>query len=83
MTDRTRVTDIVAGYLAVFAIFVSGLAIVYRPVRLAPAAIVLALFAAALAGERSQRLVQLAVLAGIVGWLLGMAAAVVTDTPLW
>ena len=78
-----RVTDVVAGYLAVFAIFISGLAIVYRPVRLAPAAIVLALFAAALASERHQRIVQIAIFAGIVGWLLGMAAAVVTDSPLW
>ena len=78
-----RVADVVAGYLAVFSMFISGLAIVYRPVRLAPAAIVLALFAAAIAGERSQRVVQIAIFAGIVGWLLGMTAAVVTDNPLW
>jgi len=78
-----RVPEIVAGYLAAFSIFISGLAIVYRPVRLAPAAIALALFAAVLTGERSQRLVQIAIFAGVVGWLLGMTAAVVTEKPLW
>ena len=78
-----RVPEIVAGYLAAFSIFISGLAIVYRPVRLAPAAIALALFAAVLTGERTQRLVQIAIFAGVVGWLLGMTAAVVTEKPLW
>ena len=78
-----RVPEIVAGYLAAFSIFISGLAIVYRPVRLAPAAIALALFAAVLTGERTQRLVQIAIFAGVVGWVLGMTAAVVTEKPLW
>ena len=83
MTDRLRVQEIVASYLATFAIFVSGLALVYRPVRLAPVAMLLVLVAAAIAGERNSRILQIAVAACVVGWVGGMTAAVVTSNPLW
>ena len=83
MTERSRVPEIMAGYLATFSIFLSALAVVYRPVRLAPVAIILALLATTLATERNDGFVRIAVYAGIAGWLLGMTAAVVTDSPLW
>ena len=81
--QSSRTPDIVAGYLATLAIFVSAVAIVYRPVRLAPAAMVVALVAAALAGPRSERLVQASIAAGAIGWVAGMAFAVWTNNPLW
>ncbi len=80
---RARAPEVIAGYLAVFAIFVSAVAIAYRPVRLAPAAIVLALIAAGFATERNERLTRFAVLAGALGWIGGMTVAVITDNPLW
>jgi membrane protein DedA with SNARE-associated domain len=80
---RRNPTEIVAGYLATFSIVISGLAIVYRPVRLAPIAAVVALTAAGMASGRSKRITQIAVGAAVVGWLAGMIAAVVTDNPLW
>lgn len=80
---RRNPTEIVAGYLATFAIVISGLAIVYRPIRLAPIAAVVALTAAAMATGRSKRITQIAVAAAFVGWLGGMIAAVVTNNPLW
>jgi hypothetical protein len=80
---RRNTTEIVAGYLAAFAIVISGLAIVYRPVRLAPVAAVVALTAAAMATGGSKRITQVAVGAATVGWVAGMIAAVVTDNPLW
>ena len=81
--DRASAADIVAGYLATLAIFVSGLAIVYRPVRLAPAAAVVAIVAAALAGPNSSRLAGFAIAAAAVGWIVGMTVAIVTNNPLW
>ena len=83
MTDRLRVQEIVAGYIATFAIFVAGLALVYRPVRLAPVAMLLVLVAAAIASERNARILQIALAACVIGWVGGMTAAVVTDNPLW
>ena len=80
---RSRAPEVIAGYLAVFAIFVSGLSLVYRPIRLAPAAILIALVAAAFATERNERLTRFAVAAGAVGFMGGMTAAVFTSTPLW
>ena len=83
MTDRANVTEIVAGYLATFAIFLAGLAVVYRPVRLATVAMLIVFVVSAMATPRNDRLIRIAVVAVIAGWLLGMTAAVVTESPLW
>jgi hypothetical protein len=80
---RGNRADVVAGYLATFAIFLAAIAAVYRPVRLAPAAAVIALVAAALAGRRSSRIAQLAIAAAVLGWIIGMTFAVTTERPLW
>lgn len=78
-----RQTETVAGYLAAVAIFVGAIAVVYRPIRIAPFAIVIALVAAAMATGSSTRLTQFAVAFAAVCWFAGMTAAVITGNPLW
>ncbi len=78
----SRSSDTVAGFLASFAIFASLLALAWHPLRLIPAAMVLALVAAAMGG-RHERLAFAAVLIAAVCFFLGMTIAVVTESPLW
>ena len=80
--ERPRPAETVAGLLAAVAIFVSLTGVVYRPLRLIPLAIVLALIALAIGG-RHERLAGYAVLTGAACFVVGMAAAVVTSNPLW
>ena len=68
--------------MAAAAIFLSVVAVAYRPARLAPAAILLALVAAGMS-RRWSRLAAWGACAGAVGWLAGMAVAVLLDHPIW
>jgi hypothetical protein len=79
---RSRPAETVAGFLAAASIFVSLTGIAYRPLRLIPVAIVLALLAAGIGG-RSERLAMYAVAIGAASFAVGMAVAVVTSNPLW
>jgi hypothetical protein len=74
--------DTAAGLLASAAIFVSAVGVAYRPLRLVPLAILLALFAAAIGG-RNARLAMIAASVGALCFVLGMAFAVATSHPLW
>jgi hypothetical protein len=74
--------DTAAGLLASAAIFVSAVGVAYRPLRLVPLAILLALFAAGIGG-RNARLAMIAASVGALCFVLGMAFAVVTSHPLW
>ena len=74
--------DAVAGLLAAAAIFLGLVAIAYHPARLAPAAILAGLVAVGMS-RRWQRLAAAGVAVGALGWLAGMAIAVVTNHPLW
>ncbi|HEY6605944.1 MAG TPA: hypothetical protein VIZ44_06330 [Gaiellaceae bacterium] len=74
--------ETVAGLLAAVAIFVSLIGVAYRPLRLIPLAILLALVALAIGG-RNERLAGYAVITGAVCFFVGMAAAVITSNPLW
>lgn len=56
--------------------------IAYRPLRLIPLALLLALIATGIGG-RAQRLATWAVAIGAVSFAVGMAAAVITSNPLW
>ena len=76
------VTETIAGLMAAAALFTSLIAVVYRPVRVAPAEIVIALIAAAMGGRHS-RLAAAAVAVGAVAWAIGMAVAVITESPLY
>jgi hypothetical protein len=80
--DRARPAETVAGFLAAAAIFVSLTGIAYRPLRLIPLAIALALIATAIGG-RHLRLATIAVSVGAACFVIGLAAAVITSNPLW
>ena len=74
--------EAVAGLLAAVALFVGLIAIFYRPARLAPAAILLALLATGMS-RRWSTLASIALGVAGLGWLIGMAIAVVTNHALW
>jgi len=81
--DRERPAEIAAGYLAAISMTASAIALVYRPVRLAPFAILVALIAAALASERHRKLAAAAVAFATLAWLVGMAIAVIPSRPIY
>jgi hypothetical protein len=81
--SRESPAGVVAGFLAVGAIFVALIGIVERPVRLEPAAAIIALVAAGMAGPRQRRLAVAAVVFAAVGFFLGMVVAVLTSHALW
>ena len=81
-SSRWSATDTVAGLLATISMFASCLGMVYRPVRIVPFAIVIALIAARMS-ERQQRLAGIAVAIGVICWTVGMTIAVVTENPLY
>ncbi len=79
---RDRPADAVAGLLASLSIFASLIGIAYRPARLIPIALLLALVAVALGG-RHLRLPAFAVGIGGACFVIGMATAVITNHPLY
>jgi hypothetical protein len=79
---RERPTDAVAGLLASLSIFASLVGLAYRPGRLIPCALLLALLAVAMGG-RHHRLAAYAIGIGGACFVIGMAAAVITDHPLY
>ena len=83
-TDEHRwsTADTVAGFLATLSIVASALALIWRPVRLIPFAVVLALIAARMSA-RNQRIAWYAVVAAVICWTAGMTIAVVTENPLY
>jgi hypothetical protein len=81
--DRASPAEVAAGYLAAISLTASALALFYRPVRLAPFAILVALIAAALAKDHNRKLAGAAVAAATLAWLLGMAIAVILSKPIY
>jgi hypothetical protein len=77
-----RTAETLGGFLASVSIFVCLTGIAYRPLRLIPFGILLALIAVAIGG-RSERLATVAVVVGAASFAVGMAVAVVTSHPLW
>jgi hypothetical protein len=80
--ERTRPSETVAGFLAAAAIFVSLTGIAYRPLRLIPISILLALVAAGIGG-RAARIAAWAVAIATASFAVGLAVAVITSNPLW
>jgi hypothetical protein len=76
------VTQLVADFLATFALFAGLVSLVYYPGRLGTAAVFIALFAAALGG-RDRYLVPVSVGVTAVCWLLGMTLAIALDRPIF
>jgi hypothetical protein len=81
--ERGSSAETAAGFLAAISLTASVIACAYRPIRLAPFAIVIALIASALAKERHRRLAAIAVVVGGLGWLIGMSVAVLTNNPIY
>jgi hypothetical protein len=79
---RSRPAETVGGFLAAASIFISCIGVAYRPLRLIPVAIVLALIATAIGGWPS-RLAAWAVGIGALCFTVGLAAHVITSNPLW
>jgi hypothetical protein len=82
-TDRRHPTlEPVVGLLASVGLFLGLAALVYKPVKMAPLGIVLALVAA-IVTTRHTRLALIACVAGGIGLVGGFVVAVVTSNPLW
>ena len=79
---RWSTADTIAGFLATLSMFASAIGLVWRPVRIIPVAIVLALIAARMSA-RNERIAFAAVIAGVVCWTAGMTIAVLTENPLY
>jgi hypothetical protein len=79
---RSSSAETVGGFLAAAAIFVELTGIAYRPLRLIPFGIVLALVAVGIGG-RIERLATYAVAIGAASFTIGLAVAVITSHPLW
>ena len=80
--ERARPAETIAGFLAAASIFVSITGVMYRPLRLIPVAIVLALVAVGIGG-RAERLATWAVGIAAAAFAVGLATAVITSNPLW
>ncbi len=80
--EDSRPAETVAGFIAAAALAVGVIAIVYRPVRLSPPALLVALIAVGIGG-RFSRLAAVAVAVITVGWVLGMIYGIVQEEPLW
>jgi hypothetical protein len=62
--------------------FVSLIGVVYLPVRVIPAAVIIALIALGIGG-RHRRLAAFAVAVATIAWFAGMTIAVATGNRLW
>jgi hypothetical protein len=80
--DRHAQTDAIAGLLAAAALAAGLVSIVYKPARIGPVALVVALIAVGIGG-RNERLATWAVATVSVGWVLGMIIAVITENPVY
>ena len=80
--DRTPPSEAVAGLLASIAIFVGALELVYRPFRLAPAALVLALIATVMSREQP-RVIPIAFAMIGICFITGATLQILTHHPLY
>jgi hypothetical protein len=80
--DPRRSVEAVAGILAACALFLGFLGLAYRPFRMAPVAVVLALVATVMSREH-QRLIGLAIAVVGVCFVVGAALQVITHHPLF
>ena len=80
--DRTPPSEAVAGLLATIAIFVGALELVYRPFRLAPAALILALIATVMSREQPRVIPVAFAMIGIC-FITGATLQILTHHPLY
>ena len=77
-----RPADAIAGLLASLSLFASLIGLAYRPARLIPFALLLAIIAAGMGGRHS-RLAAAAIVMGSACFVVGMAVAVITNNPVF
>lgn len=77
-----RPADTVAGLLAALSVLASAIGLAYRPARLIPFALLLAVIAVGMGG-RNARLSAAALVIGGVCFVVGMAVAVITNNPVF
>jgi hypothetical protein len=80
--DRISPSEAVAGLCATLAIFLGGLELLYRPFRLAPVAVVLAILATAMSRDQP-RLIPIAWASIGVGFVAGATLQLLTHHPLY
>jgi hypothetical protein len=80
--SRERPGEAVAGLLASLSVFTSLIGVAYRPARVIPFALALALLATAMGG-RHARLAAFAIVLGGLCFVVGMAVAVITENPVF
>lgn len=80
--SEDRPVDAIAGLLAAISVLASAIGLAYRPARLIPFAILLAVIAAGMGGRHS-RLAATAIAVGGVCFVVGMAVAVITNNPVF
>ncbi|MFL5962019.1 MAG: hypothetical protein ACJ757_03905 [Gaiellaceae bacterium] len=80
--DRTPPSEAVAGLLATIAIFVGALELVYRPFRLAPAALILAIVATVMSREQPRVIPVAYAMIGIC-FIAGATLQILTHHPLY
>jgi hypothetical protein len=80
--SEARPADAIAGFLAALSVLGSAIGLAYRPARLIPFALLLAVIAAGMGG-RHARLVTAAVVIGAVCFVVGMGVAVITNNPVF
>jgi len=77
-----RPADAIAGLLASLSLFASLIGLAYRPARLIPFALLLAVIATGMGGRHS-RLAVAAVATGGACFVVGMTVAVITNNPVF
>ena len=80
--ESTRPAEAVAGLLAAAATFLGALELVYRPFRLAPAALILLIIATVMSREQ-HRLIRVGFAVVGVCFVAGAALQVITGHPLY
>jgi hypothetical protein len=79
---QDRPADTIAGLLAALSIVGSAIGLAYRPARLVPFGLLLAVIAVGIGG-RNARLATTAIAVGAVCFVIGMAVAVITNNPIF
>jgi hypothetical protein len=82
MSDRSRPAEAVAGLLAAGALFLGAFELLYRPFRLAPAALIMLAVATVMSHEQ-HRLIKLGFAAVGIGFVAGAAIQILTHHPLY
>jgi hypothetical protein len=80
--DKWRPAEAVAGLIAAGAVFLGAFELAYRPFRLAPAALILLLFATVMS-TRQQKLIGFGFAVVGVCFVVGAAIQVLTHHPLY